>query len=219
MLFLSGTEFNDEDQSFLSTLSTYFGSSISRFDVEPEPVQVYDSTDQQLVYGAAEMQHVLDTADLAAPTDATVLLSGESGTGKEVVARYIYQKGDRHEKPLVVVDCGAVAPSLIAIDLAVPCGLIINELFSNALVHGFARRQHGSGTVEVKLYLLAKECVIFVSDSGRGLPVEVNMQDGSMGFEIISILVEQLEGSFRLIGGEGTTFEVRFPVSQDGTSD
>ncbi len=104
----------------------------------------------------------------------------------------------------------------LAIDLAVPCGLIINELFSNALLHGFSGTQHRSGTIEVKLYLLAKECVIFVSDSGRGLPKEVSTQAGSMGFEIVSILVEQLEGSFRLIGGPGTTFEVRFPVLQEG---
>ncbi len=117
VLFLSGSEFDAEDQSFLSTLSTYFTSSVSRFDVEPEPVQVLDSSNQQLVYGSAEMQLVLDTADLAAPTDATVLLSGESGTGKEVVARYIHRKGDRHDKPLVVVDCGAVAPSLIESEL------------------------------------------------------------------------------------------------------
>lgn len=117
VLFLSGSQFNAEDQAFLSTLSTYFGSSISRFDVEPEPVQVVDSADQQLVYDSAEMRHVLDTADLAAPTDVTVLLSGESGTGKEVVARYIHQKGSRQDKPLVVVDCGAVSPSLIESEL------------------------------------------------------------------------------------------------------
>jgi len=102
----------------------------------------------------------------------------------------------------------------LAIDLAVPCGLIINELVSNALIHGFADRQYGSGTVEVKLYLLANECVVFVSDSGRGLPEDINMPSASMGFEIVSILVEQLEGTFRLIGGQGTTFEVRFPVQQ-----
>lgn len=105
----------------------------------------------------------------------------------------------------------------LTIDLAVPCGLIINELFSNALIHGTEPGQQGSGTVEVKLYLLAKECVVFVSDSGRGLPIKVNTEAGSMGLEIVSILVEQLEGSFRLIGGEGTTFEVRFPVLLDGT--
>jgi hydrogenase-4 transcriptional activator len=117
VLFLSGGEFNAEDQSFLSSLSTYFGSSISRFYVEPEPVEVLDVSEQQLVYDSAEMQHVLDTADLAAPTDVTVLLLGESGTGKEVVTRYIHKKGSRRDKPLVVVDCGAVAPSLIESEL------------------------------------------------------------------------------------------------------
>ena len=95
-----------------------------------------------------------------------------------------------------------------------PAKILIVE--DEALIHGFEGGHHGSETVEVKLYLLAKECVIFVSDSGRGLPIEVNKEAGSMGFEIVSILVEQLEGSFRLIGGQGTTFEVRFPVIRDG---
>ncbi len=120
VLLVSGTEFTEDDHAFLETLCTYFASSITRFDVPApiaEPGEEAAAPDHNLVFSSPEMQQVLDTADLAAPTDATVLLSGESGTGKELVARYIHAKGSRHDQPLIVVDCGAVAPSLIESEL------------------------------------------------------------------------------------------------------
>lgn len=82
VLMVSGSEFSDDDHSFLETLCTYFASSIDRFDV-PEPIAEPERTgpERNLIYSSPEMRQVLETADLAAPTDATVLLSGESGTG------------------------------------------------------------------------------------------------------------------------------------------
>ncbi|XXV01644.1 sigma 54-interacting transcriptional regulator [Sorangium sp. So ce1153] len=53
----------------------------------------------------------------AAPTDETLLLLGESGTGKEVLARAIHARSRRKDGPFVVVDCGAVAPSLVESEL------------------------------------------------------------------------------------------------------
>lgn len=117
VLLLSGSSFNDEDHVFLETMNTYFASSIARFDVVHEPIAMAEVPEQALIYESVEMQQVLDTANLAAPTDATVLLTGESGTGKELVARYIHEHGNRWNKPLVVVDCGAVSPSLIESEL------------------------------------------------------------------------------------------------------
>lgn len=52
-----------------------------------------------------------------APRDATVLIHGETGVGKEVVAEALVQASPRAEKPLVVVDCSALAPSLIESEL------------------------------------------------------------------------------------------------------
>ena len=46
--------------------------------------------------------------NLVAPTDMSVLIMGESGTGKEVVAKLIHLKSDRHNKPFIAVDCGAI---------------------------------------------------------------------------------------------------------------
>jgi DNA-binding NtrC family response regulator len=53
----------------------------------------------------------------AGRSDASVLVTGESGTGKELVARAIHERSPRAEGPFVTVDCGALAPSLVASEL------------------------------------------------------------------------------------------------------
>jgi len=63
------------------------------------------------------MQSVLEVVRKVAPTDATVLISGESGTGKEMVARFLREQSLRGKGPLVTVDCGSIAPSLIETEL------------------------------------------------------------------------------------------------------
>jgi DNA-binding NtrC family response regulator len=62
--------------------------------------------------GAPAMRRVFELCARAAPTPLTVLLLGETGTGKELVARAIHDASDRRKGPFVVVDCGAIPPSL-----------------------------------------------------------------------------------------------------------
>jgi len=71
----------------------------------------------KLVYRSDEMEALVGTARRVAPTDATVLIAGASGTGKELLARTIHQLSPRRNAPLVVVDCGAIASSLIESEL------------------------------------------------------------------------------------------------------
>ncbi len=52
-----------------------------------------------------------------APTDATVLVEGETGTGKEMIARMIHEQSRRASQPLIPVDCGSIAPSLLESEL------------------------------------------------------------------------------------------------------
>ncbi len=67
----------------------------------------------RLVYRSAELEAILTTLRRVAPSDATLLITGESGTGKELLARTAHELSLRNKKPLVVVDCGAIAASLI----------------------------------------------------------------------------------------------------------
>lgn len=71
----------------------------------------------KLVYRSKEMEALIDTVQRVAPTKATVLVIGESGTGKELVARTIHELSSFRDKPLVVVDCGAIPTTLIESEL------------------------------------------------------------------------------------------------------
>ncbi|MCX5685089.1 MAG: sigma 54-interacting transcriptional regulator, partial [Planctomycetota bacterium] len=71
----------------------------------------------RLIGDSPEMRRVWSLIEQVAPTDSRVLLFGESGTGKELVARAIHFSSPRRDARFVAVDCGAVAPSLIASEM------------------------------------------------------------------------------------------------------
>ena len=58
------------------------------------------------------IQQVLHQIELVAPTDASVLISGESGTGKELIACAIHEQSNRHQRPLIRVNCAAIPRDL-----------------------------------------------------------------------------------------------------------
>lgn len=71
----------------------------------------------RVVHASPQMEDLLVTAHRVADTDATVLILGESGTGKEMLAQTIHQMSGRRNRPLVVVDCGAIPVTLIESEL------------------------------------------------------------------------------------------------------
>jgi DNA-binding NtrC family response regulator len=71
----------------------------------------------RLVGGAPAMRELAALLQQAARTDSTVLVEGESGTGKELVAEGLHQASARAEGPFVVVDCGALASSVVESEL------------------------------------------------------------------------------------------------------
>jgi transcriptional regulator with GAF, ATPase, and Fis domain len=66
---------------------------------------------------SAPMRAIFALLERVAPTDETVLITGETGTGKELCARSVVQNSPRRDEQLVVVDCGAVPPSLLESEL------------------------------------------------------------------------------------------------------
>ncbi|HUG54360.1 MAG TPA: sigma 54-interacting transcriptional regulator [Vicinamibacteria bacterium] len=71
----------------------------------------------RLAYRSPTMESLVATARKVAHTDTTVLITGESGTGKEMLAHTLHELSGRRDKQVVVVDCGAIAPTLIESEL------------------------------------------------------------------------------------------------------
>ncbi len=63
------------------------------------------------------MREIFGMLEVLAPSTATLLLLGETGTGKDVLARAVHSASERSEGPLVTLDCGAIAPSLVEAEL------------------------------------------------------------------------------------------------------
>ncbi|HQR66035.1 MAG TPA: sigma-54 dependent transcriptional regulator [Thermoanaerobaculia bacterium] len=84
-----------------------------RTRLEQELARYRQAADRsQLLYRSPGMHELLARTQQVALTDATVLITGESGTGKELLARTLHELSSRREKPLVVVDCSAIAATL-----------------------------------------------------------------------------------------------------------
>jgi PAS domain S-box-containing protein len=67
---------------------------------------------KEIVGRSAAIKQVIQQIDLVAPTGAAVLITGESGTGKELVARAIHQGSDRHDRPMIRVNCASIPHEL-----------------------------------------------------------------------------------------------------------
>ena len=70
-----------------------------------------------IIHRSPVMQRVVARARRVAPRRIPVLIEGESGTGKELFARAIHQAGPRSDRPMITVNCGAIAPELIESEL------------------------------------------------------------------------------------------------------
>lgn len=92
---------------------------------------------------------------------------------------------------------------------AVPCGLIISELISNALQHAFTRDKKNK-TVKVGLRKYANTLHLYVRDNGKGMKRH-SRRKGSFGLKLIALLVKQLAGSIRFISEQGSSVHIRFP--------
>ena len=104
----------------------------------------------------------------------------------------------------------ALAPVRVGLNQGTPCGLIVNELISNALKHGFPQNQ--PGTVEVSLQPLAQtgEVCLQVVDSGIGFPAAGLPPPGgqSLGLQLVHDLARQLDATLEL--GPGSRVRLVF---------
>lgn len=97
------------------------------------------------------------------------------------------------------------------INKAIPCGLIINELTTNAFKYAFTGNRAG----EIRIEFDSKDdksCLLLIGDNGVGLPADLDPKNTkSFGFTLVNLLVKQLRGSYEIDGNGGTTFKITFP--------
>jgi len=121
-----------------------------------------------------------------------------------------------HASPDVSVRLRAdLEPVIMGADLAVPCGLILNELVSNAFKHGFPEGARG----KIKLTLRGNaggRYTLCVQDSGVGIPAGLDVRNSrSLGLKLVRLLTQQIHGSFELVNCEqGTSANLHFEVNE-----
>ena len=99
------------------------------------------------------------------------------------------------------------------IDTAIPLGLIVNELVSNAYKYAFHDKDEGKVNVQIK-HDDGEGYVLRVSDNGNGLPGDLDInKTGSLGLKLVNILTRQIQGELKVSNKNGAMFEIRFKES------
>jgi PAS domain S-box-containing protein len=111
--------------------------------------------------------------------------------------------------------------TFLDMDTAVPLGIIVNELISNSLRHAFTEKKEG----EIRVRLCRDEeksneihnliLSLTISDDGKGIPEDLELENiESLGLQLVSTLVDQLDGELQLKRNNGTDFTLRFLVKE-----
>jgi two-component sensor histidine kinase len=131
---------------------------------------------------------------------ATQILEAYGGAGNEIKLKMSIESTD------------------FTIDTAIPCGLIINELVTNALKHAFSDNRGG----EIGVFLRSTEdrgLELVVRDNGCGTPKEMmGEMTKSLGMNLVRTFVKQLGGDMKVDVINGSEFRIRFSVQSDNAS-
>jgi two-component sensor histidine kinase len=101
----------------------------------------------------------------------------------------------------------------LEIDQAIPCGLLANELITNALKHAFPNDRGGHLHISLRHNPLDAKIHFSVADDGIGLPPDFSLDSlSSLGLQVSVNLARQLGGELCLLPTTQTVFEVAFPL-------
>jgi PAS domain S-box-containing protein len=106
-----------------------------------------------------------------------------------------------------------VAEILLGVNVALPCGLIINELVSNAFKYAFPPAWRDSegreAEIVIRLWPAEGRLILLVSDNGVGLPPDLDIYNPpSLGLQLVNMLTQQLKGVFEFDRRQGTAFKL-----------
>jgi PAS domain S-box-containing protein len=103
---------------------------------------------------------------------------------------------------------------ILDIERCIPCGLILNELITNAVKYAF--EPEGMGVIRVSFSYQNNIYQMIVADNGRGMPTETSEKTTSLGTELVTRLTHQLRGVISIVSNEGTTISIKFPDEDKG---
>ena len=102
----------------------------------------------------------------------------------------------------------------LGLDQAIPSGLIVNELVSNALKHAFPNQ--ASGKIDIDFSRTESTYMLSVSDNGRGLPETFDVKNSaSLGIKLVYALTQKLRGTLTVDQKERTRIQIAFPQLQN----
>ncbi|MBI4695871.1 MAG: PAS domain S-box protein [Gammaproteobacteria bacterium] len=167
----------------------------------PEAQEVLADSQNRVKAMALIHQLLFERADMAR-IDLGLYLERLTGLLRDSVA------SDRRNVELRFEQTGAS----LAFDLhaAVPCGLLVNELVTNAVKHAFPGGRAGTVTIRLE-HPAGRAGTLTIADDGVGLPPDVEPgRKQSLGLQLVPLLVDQLGGDFVLDRSAGTRFVVNF---------
>ena len=122
-----------------------------------------------------------------------------------------YLEGTYHSPSWNIEIFTEIENLFLNLDVAIPCGLIVNELVSNSIKYAFPGDQNGNIIVSLKPDN-SDNLMLIIKDNGIGIPLAMNtLNSHSLGLELVQLLVKQLKGKIEIDGTAGTEVKIVFP--------
>jgi len=171
----------------------------SKYIRDERALQMFEETQNRVMSMALFHDKIYRSEDLASVDFAAYV--------KSIVAELFHSYGVSSSCIRTKMDMNDIR---LGVDVAIPCGLIINELVSNSIKHAFPDKERGEisvGTFSNK----DGDYTLTVSDNGVGFPRDVDFTNTeSLGMQLVVALTRQLEGTIELDRSSGTAFRITF---------
>ena len=165
---------------------------------DPESIDIFKESQHRAESMALNHQRLYQSTDLKSIDFQEYITT---------LARDLYQSYVKNpELVKLVMDVEKVN---IDIDTAIPLGLILNELITNSMKHGFPDGMEG--TVFIEFSKNDDTYILKVDDDGVGIPSDLDFRNtSSLGMQLVSGLVGQIDGEIELNRNDGTEFVIKF---------
>jgi PAS domain S-box-containing protein len=176
----------------------------SRHVTDPDSQSIYRESQSRIIAMSLIHEELYQTDDLARVRIVHYLRS--------LCDNLLISYGIRDERIKIVIEARETD---MTVDTAIPCGLIVNELVTNSLKHAFPAGRGGKIHLAFRL-LPGQKYELVISDDGIGIPHDLEIEKlSSLGMQIVTILVQQMNGTIEVERNGGTVFRIHFGEYQE----